>query len=247
MQRFLAFFMALWLLAGQLQAQNIYITSGRIEFEKKVNVYALMGNEEDNEWLTLMKKTTPQFRTTYHNLVFNNDSLLYSPGRESTTNGPSMMSMPAEENIVFSDLSKQEATTVKDIFDEKFLVKDSTRQIKWKITSETRNIAGFECRRANALIMDSVYVVAFYAESIIPPGGPESFNGLPGMILGVALPHDHVSWFATKVFVEEVKPAALKVPTKGKIVTNKSLYDQLQDRFKNWGKWAHRNIVAAML
>lgn len=247
MQRILAFFMALWLLAGQLQAQHIYITSGRIEFEKKVNVYALMGKEDDGEWLTLMKKSTPQFRTTYYDLIFNNDSLLYAPGREATGNGPAFMAMPAEENIVFSDLNKKEATTTKSIFDEKFLVKDSTRQIKWKITSETRTIAGFECRRANALIMDSVYVVAFYAESIIPPGGPESFNGLPGMILGVALPHEHVTWFATKVLVEEIKPAALKMPTKGKLVTNKSLFDQLQERFKSWGESAHRNIVASML
>lgn len=247
MQRLLAFFIAIWLLLGQLQAQNtMYITSGRIEFEKKVNVYALMGNE-DNEWLTLMKKTTPQFRTTYYNLVFNNDSLLYAPGRENPGSGHMMMSMPAEENVVFSNLGKQECITAKDIFDEKFLVKDSTRQIKWKITTETRNIAGFECRRANALIMDSVYVVAFYTEDIIPPGGPESFNGLPGMILGVALPHEHVSWFATKVFVEEIKPTALKAPAKGKIVTNKALYDQLQTRFKDWGTGAQRNILAAML
>jgi GLPGLI family protein len=48
-------------------------------------------------------------------------------------------------------------------------------------------IAGFNCRRANAMIMDSIYVVAFYTDEILTTGGPESFSGLPGMILGVAL------------------------------------------------------------
>ncbi len=47
--------------------------------------------------------------------------------------------------------------------------------------------------------MDSIYVVAFYTDEILTTGGPESFTGLPGMILGIAIPHEHVSWFATKV------------------------------------------------
>lgn len=232
--------------AGAFAQQPLYVTAGRIEFEKKVNSYALLGTENE-EWLTLIKKTMPQFRITYHNLLFYNDSTLYTPGRENPNNGANNMSSIGEENIVFSDLSKSRYVATKVIFDDKFLIKDSTRQIKWKITSETRNIAGFECRRANALIMDSIYVVAFYTDMIIPPGGPESFNGLPGMILGVALPHEHVSWFATKVFAEEVKPADVKIPAKGKAVTNKTLFEQLKSRLGDWGKWANRNIVAAML
>lgn len=227
--------------------QGTYVTAGRIEFEKKVNSHALFGDGGNDEWANVMKKSMPQFRITYHNLLFRNDSTLFVPGRENPNNGSNSFMTTGEENTVFSDLSRSQYIAGKVIFDDKFLVKDSTRQIKWKITSETRNIAGFECRRANALIMDSIYVVAFYTDMIVPPGGPESFNGLPGMILGVALPHEHVSWFATRVFAEEVRPADLKVPAKGKVVTNKLLFDQLQSRIGDWGRWAKRNIVAAML
>lgn len=227
--------------------QGTYVTAGRIEFEKKVNSHALLADGDNDEWANVMKKSMPQFRVTYHNLLFRNDSTLFVPGRENPNNGSNSFMTTGEENTVFSDLSRSQYIAGKVIFDDKFLVKDSTRQIKWKITSETRNIAGFECRRANALIMDSIYVVAFYTDMIVPPGGPESFNGLPGMILGVALPHEHVSWFATRVFAEEVRPADLKIPAKGKVVTNKLLFDQLQSRIGDWGKWAKRNIVAAML
>ena len=87
----------------------------------------------------------------------------------------------------------------KTVFEQTFLVEDTLRRIKWKITDETRPIAGFNCRRANALIMDSICVVAFYTDEILTTGGPESFSGLPGMILGIALPHEHITWFATKV------------------------------------------------
>ena len=121
------------------------------------------------------------------------------------------------------------------------------RNIKWKITDETRAIAGFQCRRANALIMDSIYVVAFYTDEIITNGGPESFSGLPGMILGVAIPHEHITWFATKVYTETIPEASVKPPVKGKKITNANLLTTLQDRMKDWGKWARRYILQIMI
>ena len=135
----------------------------------------------------------------------------------------------------------------KKVFEQVFLIQDSTRQIQWKITDETRVIAGFTCRRANAIIMDTIYVVAFYTDDIVAPGGPESFTGLPGMILGVSLPHQHVTWFATKVSAISVTTAQLKIPTKGKKVTNTSLQDVLKERMKDWGKYKQRNLEAVML
>jgi GLPGLI family protein len=50
--------------------------------------------------------------------------------------------------------------------------------------------------------MDSIYVVAFYSDQIVVRGGPESFWGLPGMIMGVVLPHEYTTWYATKVYLE---------------------------------------------
>jgi GLPGLI family protein len=90
-------------------------------------------------------------------------------------------------------------------------------------------------------------VVAFYTDDIVTTGGPESFNGLPGMILGVSLPHQHVTWFATKVSATPVTASQLKVPAKGKKVTITSLKEQLKERMKDWGKDRQRNLEAVML
>jgi GLPGLI family protein len=108
-----------------------------------------------------------------------------------------------------------------------YLITDSIRKIHWKITSEIKMIAGFSCRRANAIIMDSVYVVAFYTDEIIPRGGPESFTGLPGMILGIALPYDHTTWFATRVSLKQVSNTQFKSPTGEKKINNRELKDIL--------------------
>ncbi|MBG9377622.1 GLPGLI family protein [Panacibacter sp. DH6] len=229
------------------KAQNaIFLTQGRIEYEKKINLYAALDDDEDAAWRDLMKKTTPQFKITYFDLTFNGDKTLYQPGRENTDNNR-MWQSPAEDNIIFTDLQSHLSTSRKNVYEQGFLISDTARKINWKITDETRTIAGFECRRANALIMDSIYIVAFYTESIIPGGGPESFTGLPGMILGLAIPHEHITWFATKVYNEQIPEASLKAPAKGKKISNTALLTTLQDRMKDWGKWARRYIIQIMI
>ena len=228
-------------------AQNaLFLSQGRIEYEKKINLYAQLDDIDDQAWRDLMKKSMPQFKTTYFDLTFNGNKTLYQPGRENTDNNR-MWQQPAEDNTIFTDLETHQSTSRKNVFEEGFLIQDTARTIKWKITDEMRTIAGFECRRANALIMDSVYVVAFYTESILPGGGPESFTGLPGMILGLAIPHEHITWFATKVYTETIPEASVKPPVKGKKITNANLLTTLQDRMKDWGKWARRYILQIMI
>ncbi len=204
--------------------------------------------DEDNSFNDLMKKAQPKFKTTYFDLVFKKNKTLYLPGRANPDNDKMMWDFNiAEENVVYSELDSNRSISQKKIFEDLFLIEDSMRQIKWKITDETRNIVGFQCRRANAIIMDSIYVVAFYTDEIITDGGPESFSGLPGMILGVSLPHQHVSWFATKVSAKEVSAQEIKIPVKGKKANYKTLRDLLNDRMKDWGKDKQRNLEAVML
>jgi GLPGLI family protein len=121
----------------------------------------------------------------------------------------------------------------KTVFGENFLLADSTRKIKWKITDETREVAGYTCRRANAIVMDSIYVVAFFAEKIHISGGPESFGGLPGMILELALPHENVIWRAVKVSDMAIPVNTVSPPKDGKTTDLKSLTGQIKDLVKN--------------
>jgi GLPGLI family protein len=174
---------------------------------------------------------------------------LYKPGREvvGAQRTPDRIMGPAMDNIVFHDLDKQQDISLKKVFESNFLVQDSVRKIKWQITFDKRTIAGFECRKAVAIIMDSIYVVAFYTDEIATSGGPESFNGLPGMILGIAIPRINTTWFATKLELVSVKPEDITPPKKGKKVSNKELMAQLQTAMKDWGKFGKRNIWHVML
>lgn len=101
--------------------------------------------------------------------------------------------------VTYSNLATEEYSRYNDIIGQKLIVQDSVKQIKWTITDEYREIAGYNCRRANGMTSDSTYVIGFYANEIPIDGGPESINGLPGLILGLVVPSQHVSYFATKV------------------------------------------------
>jgi GLPGLI family protein len=234
-----------------LFAQNAHFTtSGIIQYEKKVNMYAVIKkaiNKDNESWYNpafeSYKKNQPQFKVLKSTLTFGNNKTLYAPVIDDAPVSNSWFSdMPLAQqiNTVYTDLSSSFSTTNKKVFDETFLVKDTARKINWKITNETREIAGYMCRRANAIVMDSIYVVAFYTDEIPLAGGPESFTGLPGMILGVALPHDNVTWFATKVTDTIVPETSLKVPAKGKVVTYAGLKITLTNVMKDWGEYGRK-------
>ena len=212
-----------------------FAKNGVIEFEKSVNMFAILKpKNEDNIWqkefYDKYKSTQPQFTKYRSKLYFNTNQSSFKPNEEDNNNtkGGWWGGNTSQINEVATDFYTSKFTTLKKVFEETFLVKDSLRKINWKITSEVRNIAGYNCRRANALIMDSVYVVAFYTDEIPVSGGPESFTGLPGMILGVALPYDHITWFATKVSEISVETKDLIPPTsKKQSITLKALKEKI--------------------
>ena len=251
MKKHISILLACFVSSTALFAQNAHFTtSGTVEFEKKVNMYAVIKkaiNKDNESWYTpafeSYKKNNPQFKTLKSTLTFGGNKTLYTPMPDDAPPSNSWFSdMPLAQqiNTVFTDLSTNMSVTNKKVFDEAFLVKDTARKVTWKITDETREIAGYTCRRANAIVMDSIYVVAFYSDEIPVSGGPESFTGLPGMILGLALPHENVTWFATKVTDMTVPEATIKAPVKGKVVTYKGLTTTLTTVMKDWGEYGKK-------
>lgn len=181
------------------------------------------------------KQSHPQFRKYSCTLTFNNNKTLYTPEDvpiEPVYGNRDPIATPG--NIVYTDFSAGAVTAQKPIYEDVFLVKDGTRKISWRFTDETREIAGYTCRRANALIGDT-YVVAFFTDKIHISGGPESFGGLPGMILGLALPHDNVTWFATRIIDNTLSSVSISPPKKGKQVSNTQLLNFLKEKTKTWG------------
>ncbi|MFI5196158.1 MAG: GLPGLI family protein [Chitinophagales bacterium] len=231
------------MLLAAFAAKGQYTTVGKIEYERKVNIYAQMAEMEQSEWFEKIKAQIPKFNTSYFDLVFDTARSIYKPGREVEGNVFKMFGGgPATDNIVLTDFVAGKVKANKKVYEQRFYVEDSLRKMDWTVKDEIRTIANFKCHKAVGRMCDSVYVVAFYTEDIIVSGGPEMFGGLPGMILELAIPRLHTTWTATKIELIAPKETDFTIQEKGKKVNEKELYETVESSFKSWGKMAPRNI-----
>ena len=226
-----------------LSAKGQFTMSGKIEYERKVNIYAQMAEMDPNPWMEKMKAQIPKFNSSYFDMVFDTARSIYKPGREVPGSVFKMFGGgPATDNIVLTDFNARKVKARKNVYEQKFFVEDTERVIEWQVKDEIRTIANFKCHKAVGRICDSVYVVAFYTEDIVVSGGPEMFGGLPGMIMELAIPRLHTTWTATKVDLIPPTEADFTITEKGKKVSEKELYENVESSFKSWGKMAPRNI-----
>ncbi len=223
-------------------AQTTFHPLVKVEFEKVVYVRQLIKAIEP-EWYEVAKDRLPEKTVTYFDFIGDTARSIYKPGREVAFDPRSFWQGIADKNVVYNDYHAGTTITQKPVFEETFLVQDSLLKIKWKLTPDTRIIAGYECRKAIGLFDDSVTLFAFYTDEILPNGGPESANGLPGMILGLGMPRIHTTWFATKVEVNGVDMKKVIPVTKGKKVDRRSMIQSLDKVLKNWGSYGKHLVM----
>ena len=222
-----------------LNAQQ-FISSGMIEYEVRINNHRMFG---DGIFGEMFKDKMPQFSTTYYHLTFNDNKAVYKFDRLNEKDKMPWGSNNAEESIWYSDYNTNTYTNQKFVFDNTYLLSDSLISMNWKLVpNETREIAGFNCRKAQAIIFDSVYVFAFYTDEITASGGPMGIHGLPGMVLAVTIPRMFSSWIATKLEYNGVNTNVVTPPTKGKKKVANELKATVQKATKDWGNWGQQSI-----
>ena len=246
------YFSIIILLAFQGKAQN-FISKANIEFEVRTNIKKTMGS---GSWEEMMKEQMPDFKTSYYDFTFADNKSIYKFNRWAEGKKmPEFMRKSEEENTWYFDHNSEKFYMLKTIYGSNFNVEDSIPEIKWRLSNENRTIAGFNCRKAVGIIMDSVYVFAFFTEEIMISGGPCSISGLPGMVLGLTIPRLYTSYIATKIMLNDVNISAIKPTTAKKYYTNASLRTALLERSSDWtdeddpesNKWKEQFLWNAFL
>jgi len=228
-------YLLFFLLPITVSAQSDFIKYAKVEYEKTINMHKNMG---DNDWVTEMKKRMPVYRKLYFDLILSPTESYYAPGRMASEDPYKNWGDLTQDNKSYASFSDGKVIQQKQVYEEKFLIKDSLLQIEWKIMDEMRPIAGFDCRKALGRFNDSLYIVAFYAEEILAPGGPEGFHGLPGLILGLAFPRINTTWFATKVELTDPQLIQKQKPFKGgKEINRDELFATVNTLVKRWKQW----------
>jgi len=235
-----------YFLLSSADAQTQFFSTVKIEFEKTVAMRALY-KEIEPEWYEQIKDRIAQNSVTYFDFIADSTHSIYKPGREVATDNRGWFQPMANKNIVYTDYQKNISVSQKPIYEETFLIEDSLLKIKWKITPDTRNIAGFECRKAIGILFDTVTVFAFYTDELMVSGGPEGIHGLPGMILGMGIPRLHSTWFATKVQVVDVPTSQIQPVKKGKKSNRREMLQTIDKAMKNWDEWGRKLVLATQI
>lgn len=188
-------------------AQQAFIKSAKITFEKKTDLQREMAANKAIP--DFVKEKMDKYEVSNWEYTFNEQASSY----KIQNSGGSFSGTKSE---MFTDFGHKMRTAKKLLMDNYYILSDSIPKLSWKILRDVRNIAGYQCRKAITLINDSVYVVAFYANEILPMGGPEGFTGLPGMIMGLAIPRYHTTWFATQVEVINIDFDKIVPPKNGR-------------------------------
>ncbi len=162
---------------------------------------------------------------------------------------------------LFKNFSQAKSIQSSEMGGKNFLIIDSIKQLPWKIGTETKQILGYTCTKATRKTMQpaavmrtisaggggatsdttvrrpqgkEVEVVAWYTESLISPGGPDSYGQLPGLILQLDIDNGATIYTATEV-KNSTNPKDLVEPKKGKVVTRQEYQKLMMDMMGSQG------------
>ncbi|MFD2036845.1 GLPGLI family protein [Belliella marina] len=211
-------------------------TEGVITYSTKVNMHKRLSSDRDE-----MKKMIPEFNVTKNILLFNESESLYKnlPEEENpfdqSTGGNRMMIKTVMSNETYLDRNESLLTQLREFMGKKYLIKKELNRIPWKLETESKDIQGYACKSASYTDENQREVKAWYTEEIRIPLGPESYQGLPGLILEVSINGDDMVISTEKIEWRTLKKNELKAPKGGQEVSEDEYRAMLEEQMKNMG------------
>ena len=238
---------------------NAQMKEGKISYERKINMHRNLPDPQ-------MKSMVPEFRTDKFELIFNENVSLFrsvvdeeapDPFANAGGGGGGGMRfnfrMPSANT--YTDLAKQMQYEGREFFEKEFLIVDSLKQYKWKLSEETKTIAKQLCKKATTMISapqirmrvsmgrggenntdttantprapKETELVVWYAENIPVSFGPDNYSGLPGVIMEID--QDNGATVTTAVEVSAKYPKKeLVAPSKGEKMNRVQFQENMQ-------------------
>jgi GLPGLI family protein len=216
-------------------AANAQQKEGKVTYERTIQMEVRFAgmNEE-------MQRMIPRSRTDKFELDFSNNHSLWrqlaEPEPDEVIGGEGggfqiRMASFGADDVVYTNFETAKRVEQREMFDKKFLIDDSVRGLKWKMTGETKTILNHNCMKATATqisqrmrtvmedgkmerkeVADTATIVAWFATDIPVPAGPGEFQGqLPGLILEMNVSEGRVIYKATNIS-PKADVAAIKEP-----------------------------------
>ena len=236
------------LFAQDFQGVATYKTQRKLDL--KIDSTQVGGGKMQKQIMDMLKK---EFQKTFiltfdkNTSVYKEDEALAPP---STGSRMIFISSDGGSDVLFKDIINQSITNQKETFGKQFIIKDRLKPIQWELHSDTKNIGNYTCYKATyskeieesmmtfsssdeeqkeeeptaAPVMKTITVTAWYTPQIPVSNGPESYQGLPGLILEVN--DGDLTILCSKITINPKKAIEISEPKKGKQVTQEE-YDSI--------------------
>ena len=226
----------LFLDAQSLQGKIFYKQEVRIQFDE--SQFEQMTDERRKQLRERMKSWGKSKKT----LVFTPKESLYrnySPHMDAAEgeewaqeSGNSHWRRMRPVMRVYRAIPNQQVVEQQEVFDKKFLITEESERRKWKMTGKQERILEHACQQAVSAPNDSTTIIAWFSPQIPVASGPDSYGGLPGMILKVNLNDGERVITATEVRLGGVVQGEIVKPEKGKEVTRAEFTKIMDDKRK---------------
>ncbi len=180
-------------------------------------------------------------------LTFNQSESIYKEEERleapSSGRGPRFGAMSFTGGDQYKNVRSQELLQEQEFFGKQFLIKDELQELNWELGSETKTIGQYTCFKATAVKEATgfdignfgkrpsddedkkkeedkpkeIIVTAWYTPQIPVNQGPDTYWGLPGLILEINA--DKTTILCSKIVLNPSEKDEMKVPSKGKEVT----------------------------
>jgi GLPGLI family protein len=236
------------LFAQDFQGVATYKTQRKLDI--KIDSTQVGGGEMQKQIMDMLKK---EFQKTYilsfdkNTSIYKEDEALAAP---SAGGAMMVVSSLGGSGTLFKDIKNQSFTNQLETFGKQFIIKDRLKPIEWELHSDTKNIGNYTCYKATytkeieesmmtfsssdeeqkeeepttAPVMKTITVTAWYTPQIPVSNGPESYQGLPGLILEVN--DGDLTILCSKITINPKKAIEISEPKKGKQVTQEE-YDSI--------------------
>jgi GLPGLI family protein len=221
------------------QPATSQITAGKVVYERKTNIYKKFKDWDGvKDWI----REEDHIKVDTFELFFNDSLTAFKPQESDIRE---KYEWATDKNQVYQNFKAGTRFTVKSVWGENVNLSDTLYKRTWKITDSKRIICGYPCRKAIWQADDTTRFYAWFSNELQVSAGPESFYGLPGLILGLATEDGGVIYFAKSVDATPPQADAFEYEKgKKKIYTVPELKSKLEKEYgkEKWGKAMLKNL-----
>jgi GLPGLI family protein len=244
------------------------VKEGKVTYERTTKIQISIAGMNDE-----MASQLPKTRTDKFELNFANNQSLWKAAEEQNSDADEVhggggmqirMVVAGNDDVLYCNFDNSTKCEKRELFDKQFIVDDSLRPLKWKLTGETKTILGHPCQGATAssitkrMMMnmdngkmerketsDTSVIAAWFASDVPVSAGPAEYQGqLPGLILELTVAGDRQIYKAVG-FTPKAEVASIKAPTGKKHYTPaefKAERDKLMDEMQKNNSGPGRSI-----